>query len=301
MNQFIEVLNEIEDIKVYERELLKKYTTYRVGGPARYLVQPKTIDALVEVIKACKEKDIEYRVIGKGSNLLFSDAPYDGVIIQMDLMRDYTIDGTEVYVEAGVPMLKLVMKTAKMGLTGLEFAIGIPGNVGGSVYMNAGAYKKEMKDVVTEVLILKPDLSLQWYKVEEMDFTYRHSMLQTHHNYICGAAKMQLEVGNEKEIMELLNDRKKRRLKTQPINKPSAGSVFRNPLPDYSWQLIDECGLRGFRIGGAMISDKHSNFIVNEDHATAAEIKEIIEYVQKVVLEKKDIELTVEQQFINWE
>jgi UDP-N-acetylmuramate dehydrogenase len=301
MDKFIEVLNKIEDIKVTEHELIKKYTTYKVGGPARYFVQPKTIDALVEVIKSCQNENHKYRVIGKGSNLLFSDAPYDGVIIQMDLMVAYEINDNELYVEAGMPMLKLVMKTAKLGLTGLEFAIGIPGNVGGSVYMNAGAYKKEMKDVVTEVLVLRPDLTLKWYTVEEMDYTYRHSMLQTHHNYICVAAKMKLEAGDKDEIMDLLNDRKKRRLSTQPINKPSAGSVFRNPLPDYSWKLIDECGLRGFRIGGAMISLKHSNFIVNEDHATAAEIKEIIEYVQKIVLEKKNIELTVEQQFVNWE
>ena len=269
-----------------ENEPLSKHTTFRVGGPARCLVIPNSKQSLVETMKLINKYELPFKVIGRGSNLLPSD--------------HVEIDGTQVTVGAGVSTILLANKVAKCELAGLEFISGVPGSVGGAIYMNAGAYNREIQDVLVKALILDEAGELKWLTVEEMGFSYRQSILQTHRNWIVVEAVLQLEKGSYEEIMELMKARKVRRIESQPTNLPSAGSTFRNPLPHYSWQLIEKSGLRGVRIGGAEVSQKHCNFIVNVGGATATDIYELIQHVQAVVFEKHGIQLHPEVEMFNW-
>ena len=284
-----------------ENEPLSKHTTFRVGGPARCLVIPNSKQSLVETMKLINKYELPFKVIGRGSNLLPSDRLFEGIIVKCDKGLDHVeIDGTQVTVGAGVSTILLANKVAKCELAGLEFISGVPGSVGGAIYMNAGAYNREIQDVLVKALILDEAGELKWLTVEEMGFSYRQSILQTHRNWIVVEAVLQLEKGSYEEIMELMKARKVRRIESQPTNLPSAGSTFRNPLPHYSWQLIEKSGLRGVRIGGAEVSQKHCNFIVNVGGATATEIYELIQHVQAVVFEKHGIQLHPEVEMFNW-
>lgn len=284
-----------------ENEPLSKHTTFRVGGPARCLVIPNSKQSLVETMKLINKYELPFKVIGRGSNLLPSDRLFEGIIVKCDKGLDHVeIDGTQVTVGAGVSTILLANKVAKCELAGLEFISGVPGAVGGAIYMNAGAYNREIQDVLVKALILDEAGELKWLTVEEMGFSYRQSILQTHKNWIVVEAVLQLEKGSYEEIMELMKARKVRRIESQPTNLPSAGSTFRNPLPHYSWQLIEKSGLRGVRIGGAEVSQKHCNFIVNVGGATATDIYELIQHVQAVVFEKHGIQLHPEVEMFNW-
>ncbi|EFF63006.1 MULTISPECIES: UDP-N-acetylmuramate dehydrogenase [Turicibacter] len=284
-----------------ENEPLSKHTTFRVGGPARCLVIPNSKQSLVETMKLINKYELPFKVIGRGSNLLPSDRLFEGIIVKCDKGLDHVeIDGTQVTVGAGVSTILLANKVAKCELAGLEFISGVPGSVGGAIYMNAGAYNREIQDVLVKALILDEAGELKWLTVEEMGFSYRQSILQTHRNWIVVEAVLQLEKGSYEEIMELMKARKVRRIESQPTNLPSAGSTFRNPLPHYSWQLIEKSGLRGVRIGGAEVSQKHCNFIVNVGGATATDIYELIQHVQAVVFEKHGIQLHPEVEMFNW-
>ena len=280
---------------------MSKHTTFRVGGPARCLVIPNSKQSLVETMKLINKYELPFKVIGRGSNLLPSDRLFEGIIVKCDKGLDHVeIDGTQVTVGAGVSTILLANKVAKCELAGLEFISGVPGSVGGAIYMNAGAYNREIQDVLVKALILDEAGELKWLTVEEMGFSYRQSILQTHRNWIVVEAVLQLEKGSYEEIMELMKARKVRRIESQPTNLPSAGSTFRNPLPHYSWQLIEKSGLRGVRIGGAEVSQKHCNFIVNVGGATATDIYELIQHVQAVVFEKHGIQLHPEVEMFNW-
>ena len=284
-----------------ENEPLSKHTTFRVGGPARCLVIPNSKQSLVETMKLINKYELPFKVIGRGSNLLPSDRLFEGIIVKCDKGLDHVeIDGTQVTVGAGVSTILLANKVAKCELAGLEFISGVPGSVGGAIYMNAGAYNREIQDVLVKALILDEAGELKWLTVEEMGFSYRQSILQTHKNWIVVEAVLQLEKGSYEEIMELMKARNVRRIESQPTNLPSAGSTFRNPLPHYSWQLIEKSGLRGVRIGGAEVSQKHCNFIVNVGGATATDIYELIQHVQAVVFEKHGIQLHPEVEMFNW-
>ena len=284
-----------------ENEPLSKHTTFRVGGPARCLVIPNSKQSLVETMKLINKYELPFKVIGRGSNLLPSDRLFEGIIVKCDKGLDHVeIDGTQVTVGAGVSTILLANKVAKCELAGLEFISGVPGSVGGAIYMNAGAYNRDIQDVLVKALILDEAGELKWLTVEEMGFSYRQSILQTHKNWIVVEAVLQLEKGSYEEIMELMKARKVRRIESQPTNLPSAGSTFRNPLPHYSWQLIERSGLRGVRIGGAEVSQKHCNFIVNVGGATATDIYELIQHVQAVVFEKHGIQLHPEVEMFNW-
>lgn len=284
-----------------ENEPLSKHTTFRVGGPARILVIPNSKDSLVETIRLVHQYDIPFKVIGRGSNLLPSDQVFEGIIIKCDKGLDHIeINETLVTVGAGVSTILLANKMAKNELGGLEFISGIPGSLGGAVYMNAGAYNKEIKDILVKALIMDETGKLKWISNEEMQFTYRTSIMQSQKGWILIEAVLQLEAGNYDEIMELMKARKVRRVESQPTNLPSAGSTFRNPNPHFSWKLIEDSGLRGVRIGGAEVSQKHCNFIVNVGGATATDIYNLIQHVQQVVLEKHGVELHPEVEMFNW-
>ena len=209
---------------------------------------------------------------------------FSGVIIRLDEFDDLEfLTPYKLRVGAGYSLVKLSMQVAKRGLAGLEFSSGIPGTVGGAIFMNAGAYKSDMGYVVQDVTVLTPDLRIIKLENKEMDFHYRSSFLQSHPGYICLEAVLRLDKGNKAAIEEVIRDRRKRRMDSQPLNYPSAGSVFRNPEGKFAGQMIEELGLKGYSIGGAKVSEKHANFIINYDHATSEDIKNLIEYVKDKV------------------
>lgn len=302
MDGIIEQIKDSNVGKVEENVSLKKYTTYRVGGMARCVVYPKNITCLVKLIRFLREMNVEYKVIGKGSNLLFSSKTYNGVLIKLDEFDNLEFFGkNKIRVGAGYSLIKLSLMAAKRGLTGLEFASGIPGSVGGAVFMNAGAYKSDMGYVVEAVKVLTPELKVIILENKELNFHYRSSFLQKHPGYVCLEVVIKLQKGKREAIEEVISERKKRRIESQPLEFPSAGSVFRNPEGQFAGKLIEDLGLKGLKKGGAMISDKHANFIVNYKGADSEDIKYLIDLCRRRVLEEYNIELKCEQEFVNWE
>lgn len=280
---------------------LSKYTTYKVGGIAKVMVSPKTVEKLILLLKELKKRNIKYKVLGYGSNLIFSDSEFNGIIIKLDQFNNISINDTTVIAGAGVSLVKLSYKVMKEGLSGLEFASGIPGTVGGAIFMNAGAYKSDMSCIVSEVKVVTPDFEVKTLYNSDLEYKYRSSFLQKHEGYICLEAKLVLQRSNTKEIKDLMEKRRQKRIMLQPLEYPSAGSVFRNPENDFAGRLIEECGLKGYTIGGAKVSEKHANFIINSNNATAKDVRDLIKYVHDTVKEKTNIDLKIEQEFVNWE
>lgn len=295
----MDILKSLKDLKCGKVESikLKDYTTYKVGGKTT-LISPKNVECLITVLKFLKENNIKYKILGNGSNLIFNDSGYDGVVIKLDEFNNLEVDGNLVRVEAGYSLMKLALKMCRLGYSGMEFATGIPGTIGGAVYMNAGAYKSDMGYIVRSVKVLTPNHEIKVMDNSELDFHYRTSFFQKNPEYICLEATIKLHKGDKDAIMEIINDRKSRRIETQPLDYPSAGSVFRNPEGDFAGRLIEEIGYKGKSIGGAMVSLKHANFIINSGKATGEEIKELIKEIQAKVKEKYNIELKVEQEFV---
>ena len=213
-------------------------------------------------------------------------------------LKNLEINDNIIKVGAGYSLIKLSLKCARLGLAGLEFAAGIPGSIGGAVFMNAGAYKSDMGYIVKEVKVLTPDLEIKTLSNKEMDFHYRTSFLKKNPEYICLEATIELTKGDRDLILEVINDRKKRRIESQPLEFPSAGSVFRNPEDDYAGRIIEEIGYKGKRIGDAKVSDKHANFIINVGHAKGDDIKKLILEIREEVIKKYGIELKIEQEFV---
>ena len=284
--------------KVIENIDLKKYTTYKAGGIGRVLVIPKDIESLQKLFNYINKNNIKYKMLGLGSNLIFGDDIYEGILIKLDEFNDVNISGTTIRVGAGYSLIKLSLLAARNDLAGLEFASGIPGTVGGAIYMNAGAYKSDMGYILKEIKVLTPDNEIITMSNKELDFHYRTSYLQKNPGYICLEATLNLYKGDRNAILDVIRDRKKRRMETQPLEFPSAGSVFRNPPDDFAGRLIEELGYKGKKIGGAMVSTKHANFIINVGNAKGNDIKKLILEIQEKVKEKYDIELKVEQEFV---
>ena len=295
----IEKLKKLKVGKIVNNPKMSDYTTYKVGGNALAIVYPNDIDDLVKLLTYLKENKIKFKILGNGSNLIFSDETYEGVLIKLSEFNNLEINDTIVTVGAGYNLVKLSLKTARMGLSGLEFASGIPGTIGGAIFMNAGAYKMDMSYIVSEVKVLTPDMAVKTLYNKDLDFQYRSSFLQKNKDYICLEAKLVLKHGDVDKIMDVIADRKQRRLLTQPLEYPSAGSVFRNPENDYAGRLIEELGYKGKNIGGAYVSEKHANFIINKDHATASDVRNLINEIKDKVKEKYGIELIVEQEFVD--
>lgn len=298
MNEWISHLNEYCD--VLENEPLALHTTYKVGGKARYFVYPKNEIALMRLLKETKENQIKTKIIGKGSNLLVSDDDYDGMVICLDrYFNEVIFEKNKVSVYAGQSIIYLAHEAMKRGLSGLEFASGIPGTVGGACFMNAGAYKSEMKDVVEAVWVLKEG-NCVWMSAEECEFSYRNSIFKRNPDWVILAVRFHLTPKDPLEIKELMDSRRQRRMASQPLDKPSAGSVFKNPEDMPAWKYIEESGLRGKCINGAKVSEKHANFIVNEREAKAQDIYDLIELIQKSVYEKFNVFLKAEVECFNW-
>ena len=284
--------------EVIENVDLSRYTTYKLAGIGRVLVVPRDIDGLKKLIEYIKSNGFKYKILGNGSNLIFKNDFYDGILIKLDNFVSLDINDCIVSVGAGYNLMKLALKCSMMGLSGLEFATGIPGSVGGSVYMNAGAYNSDISSVLESALILTPDLDIVKYSNSDFNFSYRTSILQRNHDYICLAAQFKLSHGDKNEIMEVVNSRRERRISSQPLEFPSAGSVFRNPEGDYAGRLIEELGYKGHSIGGACVSMKHANFIVNTGGATGNDICSLIDSIKADVKDKYNIDLKVEQEIV---
>ena len=301
MDELIKELKKLNLGKMILNASLKEFTTYKVGGVARVIIFPKNIDDLVILIRKLKATNVKFMVLGNGSNVLFSDSVYDGVIIKLDEINHIEFNDNRVTCGAGASLMKVAAQSIRRGLSGLEFATGIPGSIGGAIYMNAGAYKSDMGYVVTKVKVLTPKMTVITMVNKELDFHYRTSFFKKNKDYICLEATIKLVKGNKEDIENLVNDRRKRRLESQPLEYPSAGSVFRNPDGMFAGKLIEDLGYKGLIKGGAMISKKHANFIINVDNATASDIKELIDFIKQAVKENYDVDLVCEQEFINWE
>ena len=287
--------------KISENVSLKNYTSYKVGGICKIMVFPKNIESLVKLIRYLDKEKIKYIVLGNGSNTLFSDDVFDGVVIKLDEFNTIKERGNMLVCGAGCQLMKVALSSCRKAMSGLEFATGIPGTVGGAIYMNAGAYKSDMGYIVKRIKVLTPDYRVITMVNSELEFHYRTSFLKTHKNYICLEATIMLKKGKKEAIEELVKMRRERRLESQPLEYPSAGSVFRNPNNDFAGRLIEELGYKGLIRGGAMVSQKHANFIINYKNATAKDIKELITFIKKQVRDRYNIDLKVEQEFVNWE
>ena len=278
---------------------LKNYNTYKVSSTAKFFIDIKDERSLIELLEYLKKEDIPYFVIGNGSNILLPSHKFDGVIIKLSELNFIDIDDDEVEVGAGVMLPKLVSETVNNCLVGLEWAAGIPGTLGGSIVGNAGAYLSDIFTFLVSVKVIENG-EVKTLKKEDIKYGYRYTSLKGNRDLIVLSARLKLEKGNSDEALTLIKNRRERRIESQPLEYPSAGSTFRNPEGDYAGRLIEECGLKGKMIGGARVSEKHANFIINYDKATCDDIRNLIKFVHDTVLEKTGVDLILEQEIIDW-
>ncbi len=277
-----------------ENEPLAAHCTFKIGGPARLFVQPADRAQLCRAIALCRAQNTRYYLLGNGSNILFADEGYDGAVLDISAMQDTVeVCGTVLTAGAGVRLSALCKTALAHGLTGLEFAYGIPGTVGGAVYMNAGAYGGEMKDVLTTVQYLTAAGEVQQAAASALDLRYRHSIFEENGGCIL-SAQFTLTPGEPDAIRARMEELMTKRLDKQPLDKPSAGSTFKRPAGAFAAALIDQCGLRGYRHGGAAISDKHCGFVVNLGGASCADVLALCEQVRAIVKEKTGYDLEKE-------
>ena len=287
------------NIKFIENEPMKLHTSFRIGGNARYFVLAEKSEQVQKVVSFCKENDEKLYVIGNGSNLLVSDSGIDAVVMKLcgEFEGLRLIDETTIEAGAGVNLAALCKFALENSLTGLEFAFGIPGSVGGAAYMNGGAYGGEMKDVVRECCHVTCDGEVGSFTKDELDFGYRKSIYASN-GFIITKVIVSLEKGDKKQIKEKMDDLLNRRVTKQPLEFPSAGSVFRRPEGYFAGALIEQSGLKGKTIGGAQVSDKHAGFIINIGDATSQDVKKLISFCQKTVKENFGVMLEPEIKFI---
>lgn len=282
----------------FKNEPMKKYTSFRVGGPAELLIRPKDEESLIKILKTIKENNYKFYILGNGTNIIVKDRGFDGIIILLkDRLKDICVNGLRIRAGAGASLKSLSNRAMENSLTGLEFAHGIPGSVGGAMVMNAGAYDGEMKNIVESVRVLDADGNIREYSNRQMNFSYRNSIV-LEENLIVLSATFILEKGDKKAIKDKYEEFDRRRTEKQPLNLPSAGSTFKRPKGYFAGKLIDDSGLRGFRHKGAGISDKHCGFVVNYDNASAKDILETIEIVQKIVYDNFSVHLEREVKII---
>ena len=297
MDFLSEVKNIVGDC-VLTDEKMDKHTTFKVGGPAKYLAAPTLAVQVQKLTALCKDKGMPYYVVGNGSNLLVSDSGFEGMIILIGQgMSDIRVNGNEITAQAGALLPKLSMRAAEAGLGGLEFAAGIPGSIGGACVMNAGAYGGELKDVLTRVRALTPDGELRDFKPEELELGYRHSIF-INGGYVVLEAAFGLKPGNPAEINARIGELAAKRREKQPLEYPSAGSTFKRPEGFFAGKLIEEAGLKGRGIGGACVSEKHAGFVINKGGASARDIYDTIRLVINEVEAKHGIILEPEVRII---
>lgn len=283
---------------VYRNEPMKRHTTFRIGGPADYYLCPHSAKEIQKVVEICREEKLPYFILGNGSNLLVSDQGYRGVVIQLwKNVSDIRVEGCLIQAKAGASLAKIAAEALEEGLTGMEFAAGIPGTLGGAVVMNAGAYGGEMKDILKEVLVMDQQGRIFTLEKKDLKLGYRTSAVKEK-GYIVLAAVLELWPGDREEIRKLMEDLKQKRVEKQPLDLPSAGSTFKRPEGYFAGKLIMDAGLRGFSVGGAQVSEKHCGFVVNTGGASASDVLTLIREVQKRVREKFGVELETEVKFL---
>ncbi len=291
----IEKLSSICDIK--ENYKLSKMSSFKIGGEAEVVAYPSNIDQMTAIAKLAESHKLKFKIIGNASNVLFSDKGYEGLIIKTSKMNKIYFKGNEVLVEAGVPVTKLAMEVYKYSLEGLEFAFGIPGSMGGAVFMNAGAFGSEFSSIINYVNVLNSHGKIETIEKSKCQFAYRDSVFQ-HNNCIILSASLNLHKGNREEIKNKMNNYMFERLEKQPLDKPSAGSAFKRPKNSFAGKLIEDAGLKGFTVGGAKISEKHAGFIINDNSATSDDVMELSDKVIEIVKNKFDVELEREFEYI---
>ncbi len=295
---FEEFLNQ-SDICFTKDEDIKLHNTFKIGGNAKYFVSPASEEELKEILLKCKQLDIKHYLLGKGSNVLFSDADFDGVIISTAKNFDNIklIGENMIECQAGVTLATLCNFALESSFTGFECFYGIPGTVGGAIITNAGAYGSEVSDVVVEVKHLDENLDFGSYIGDEIDFSYRHSVYETNKYTICSVIFV-CEKGNKDEIKAKMDDLIQRRKDKQPLEYPSAGSTFKRPVGGYAAALIDQAQLKGKQIGGAQVSEKHAGFLINKDNSTFEDMMKLIEFVKKTVKQTSGIDLECEVRIV---
>ena len=294
------VINEIEKIvskdKIYINEPMSKYTSFKIGGPAEYLIKIQTAEQLKAILQLSKYKNIPLTIIGNGSNILVSDDGIKGIVIKIEINTfEFDLQTFKLKVGSGVKLGFIAQKCLQREIQGFEFASGIPGTVGGAIKMNAGAHGKEMKDVVKTITYMDREGNIYKIQNEEAEFEYRHSLF-SNKDYIILEVEIQLEKGNKEEIQNKMTEYATYRKEKQPIEYPSAGSTFKRGSDFITAKLIDDCGLKGYQIGGAQISEKHAGFIINKENATAEDVIKLMEYTKEQVYNKfgKVIESEIE-------
>lgn len=284
--------------QVLFEEPMKSHTTFRIGGPAEVFIMPKSVKQVQMTVKICQEEQIPYFILGNGSNLLVSDRGYRGVIIQMDRnMGEIQVEGTEIQAAAGALLSSIAVAARRESLTGFEFAGGIPGTLGGAVVMNAGAYGGEIKDVLKEVTVMDGDGKIFTLPASELEMGYRTSIIKTA-GYLVLSARITLSRGKEEDIKARTRELSEMRTQKQPLDYPSAGSTFKRPEGYFAGKLIMDSGLRGYSVGGAMVSEKHCGFVINKGNATAEDVVSLMKHVTEVVQEKYGVTLEPEVKFL---
>ncbi len=296
-----EIINDLQnnfpEIVFSENESMSRHTTFKIGGNADVYVEPP-VSQVVPLIKYLKTANIPYMVMGNGSNLLVSDAGVDGVVVSMGRNAgSIEIDGNKIHVEAGAMLSTVANTAAENGLAGMEFASGIPGSIGGAVYMNAGAYGVEIKDILVSAKVLTEDGQIVTMTAQNLDLSYRHSVLMETGGIVLSAI-FALQQGNVDEIKAKISEIREQRVAKQPLNFPSAGSTFKRPTGYFAGKLIDDVGLRGYRVGGAQVSEKHCGFVVNTGDATCADVLQLMSDVDEKVFNKYQVHLEPEVRII---
>ncbi len=282
---------------VLRDELMKNHTTFKIGGPADIYIEPQ-IDDVPRLIRLLKHENIPYMVIGNGSNILVSDDGIEGVVVSLGKdAGDISIEGNIVKAQAGAILSSVASKAAEAGLSGLEFASGIPGSIGGAIYMNAGAYGGEMKDILSKATILMADGQIKVFSPEELDLSYRHSALMNNGGIVL-SVEIVLQPGDSSDIKARIADIRNQRIEKQPLNYPSAGSTFKRPEGYFAGKLIDDVGLRGYRVGGAQVSEKHCGFVVNIENATCADVIRLMTDVDRKVYSEVGVHLEPEVRIV---
>jgi len=290
--------NIVGEYYIRENEPMGKHCTFRCGGNADLYVMPGSIEELSSVVKACRENDYPFMVIGNGSNILVKDQGYKGAIIEVNnRINSVDVIGDEIVADAGAKLSSVAMAAYENDLAGFEFAHGIPGNVGGAVVMNAGAYGGEIKDVIKWAKVLTEDGKVVTLNAEELELGYRTSIVQKK-NMIVLQMCIKLDLGSQEEIALIMQMFMQKRKAKQPLEYPSAGSTFKRPEGYFAGKLIEDAGLRGYQVGGAMVSEKHCGFVINYDNATATDILQLMDDVKATVKEQFDVELEPEVKII---
>lgn len=284
---------------VLENVSLKDFNTYKIGGKARYIVKPNSVENLIKLIDYLNEENIKYIVLGKGSNVILPDEDFEGVIILLDYLNKVNIIDNIVEAEVGISLSAFIMSIINNELGGLENLCGIPGTLGGSIVGNAGCYGSQISDYLVDVTYLENGIVKTIIK-EECKFSYRDSIFKKDKNKIILRCKFRLIKSNKDVMLESVKEHALKRRNSQPLEYPNAGSVFRNPENMAAGKLIEDLGLKGYHVNGAYVSDKHANFIVNKDNAKSEDIIELIDIIRKKVKEKYDIELVLEQEIVKY-